>query len=283
MDKLYSNKYYKKYQILKKSLQYRDIYNIMDKYKYIFDDYDNFYFQMFDMNHKKNFIKNNIRFLDLCSSPSGFSRYIIKKNKNNSGIGISLSIKDGGIPSLLKSKRFKLFYEDINNNKINDILKDQSFDLIIQGCHDMTEDKNVYINDKYGEIKLWLNSFKIGIIHLNNDGIYLFKSSIKNINFFFNLLDFLANYFDDFDFVKSSYLHNIRSSFFVICKNRNKNTNMNLIDNLIKNPKILYDDIHLKNIINLDKYIDILINDVIKIQYKSIKRMSYLIKSMIDI
>jgi hypothetical protein len=132
MDKLYSNKYYKKYIQIKKSLQSRDIYNIMDKYKFIFDDYDYFYFQMFDMNHKKKFILNNIHFLDLCSAPSGFSRYIIKKNKNNTGIGISLPIKDGGLPSLLKSKRFKLYYEDINNNdNINIILKDNNFDLII--------------------------------------------------------------------------------------------------------------------------------------------------------
>jgi 23S rRNA U2552 (ribose-2'-O)-methylase RlmE/FtsJ len=290
MEKLFNNDEYKKYIELKKKLKNRSVYDKFDKYEYINSLYNEHYLQMLDMDNKKNFVGSDIVTLDLCSAPSGFSSYFIKKSSKNKGVGISLQIEKGGLPNMMNDQRYKFYYKNILDDKedIKKIIKDYEFDLIVHGCHDMTEEKNFYKETRYAELKLWLSAFRLGITQLKKNGIYLFKITIKNVNFLFNILDLLYEYFDDFEFVKTEFMHNIRSSFFVICKTKKKNT-FDRIDDILKSideqDRSIDDFYNKMSFVNISKekqeeIANKIIKDVIKIQYDAIIKYNDMVNMM---
>ncbi|KAF8879331.1 hypothetical protein CPB84DRAFT_1876869, partial [Gymnopilus junonius] len=89
----------------------------------------------------------NMKFLDLCCCPGGFSSYILGKNAKTQGVGISLSVSDGGQELALEDhhrQRFQLLNGDLTyyqlgptmipNQRLHDLppqINGQSFNLVI--------------------------------------------------------------------------------------------------------------------------------------------------------
>jgi 23S rRNA U2552 (ribose-2'-O)-methylase RlmE/FtsJ len=283
LDKLYASPTFKKYQAVKHRMSSRDIYAKMDKYEYVQELYHNHYLQMLDMDRKRGFVGHKIKFLDLCSAPSAFSKYFLDKSPNNTGVGVSLDIESGGIANMLEDPRFTFHYLNIlEPSQVSKVLGPHqgTFDLAVHGCHDMTEEKTAY-KSPHAQSILWLTALMIGIHSLKIGGMFVYKLSNKDINFLFNVIDILHLYFSRFKCVKSDFMHNVRGTFFVICYNKKSNDLsaieriVKTIDSMSKKPtfsNMTYEQVQL--------FIDDLIKNDIEVQTNAMIRYEKMMEDM---
>ncbi|KAF5372158.1 hypothetical protein D9758_005045 [Tetrapyrgos nigripes] len=184
----------------------------------------------------------SFRFLDLGCCPGGFSSYILKKNKNATGVGISLPVDQGGYDSALEEgllERFTLHF--VNLTKYNLAvdpatatfnsstgttgsaflrLEDQlgasgpskKFDLILLGCSHVRKNDDI----RWEVDQLLLSQLVIALGYIRPGGKIVMKMSImeriltsKTIRFF----DLLC---ERVETVKPLTMHAKRGSFYLV-------------------------------------------------------------------
>ena len=149
-------------------------------------------------------------FLDICSAPGEYSKYLSETYKIK-GVGVTLPIENGGINFDYKLKNYEIVYLDIIKN-INKIIKKDKFPFIVSGCLDMTVGKK----EKFNNINLWLSTFLFTLNNLQKNGIFAFKISLRYIKFAANIIYIFTKIFKIVKTFKSLDAIGFRSMFYIV-------------------------------------------------------------------
>ena len=198
-------------------------------------------------------------FVDICSAPGNYSKLLLDKFENSTGIGISLPIESGGVPFKIKHDKFKIFYKDIleKNYKL-DIPK--NLNLGIASCVSYTIDsKNAFRLN----LQLILKSMLLILENLKEDGAMVINLTIKNIYFAFNIINLLNKLFGSSSIWKSKKIWVGKNTFYFF--GFNFKYNQKVIDELYQIKKSLDNKFYYKN-----KYFNFV--DINSENYKTIEK-----------
>ena len=170
-------------------------------------DYD-YYEYIKEMDINFNGSSGKFRYLDICASPGSYSKFIHKMTKGY-GVGLTLDVAKGGLEFKERIGKYKLIYLDIIRE---DYIGEHKFDFIISGCLNMTLEKM----EVYHDVKLWQNSFIIGINNLKYGGTFAFKISSKYLELISNYIYIFLKSFGDVEMFKSSKILPYRSFCYIV-------------------------------------------------------------------
>lgn len=164
-------------------------------------------FNEFNLNENKiNF------FMDICAAPGLYSKIILDKNNDSTGIGISLPPEKGGVEFIIKDSKYKIFYKDILEKKYElDIPKKVDFGMA--SCVSFTDDKSkAFILN----MELILVSLDLILCNLKKGGNIIINLTLKNMYICYNVINILSKYFKSYKLWKSKTTWGIKNSFYFI-------------------------------------------------------------------
>lgn len=180
-------------------------------------------------------------FVDICSAPGNYSKILLDKFENSTGIGISLPVESGGVPFKIENEKFKIFYKDI-------LEKDYKLDLPkklnlgIASCVSYTIDsKNAFRLN----LQLILKSMLLILENLAENGTMVINLTIKNIHFAFNIINILNKLFGSSSIWKSKKIWVGKNTFYFF--GFNFKYNQKVIDELHVIKKVLDNKFYYKN------------------------------------
>jgi hypothetical protein len=157
---------------------------------------------------KDNISDKKIKFVDICGAPGNYSKLVLD-NFESSGIGISLSPKEGGVEFEMENyPNYKVIYSNIlkdNSVEINKI------NLGMASCvsYEVSSKNSFQLN-----LKLILKSLIYLIDNLDNNGNIVINLTIKNIYFAFNIIYVLSKLFQKTSIWKSSKVWADKNTFY---------------------------------------------------------------------
>jgi hypothetical protein len=164
--------------------------------------------------HLKDIAYTN--FIDYCSAPGIYSKYLLEKNKHAVGVGISLPPCKGGVEIHEEvSKRFKKRYT-IEYTNIYDVPEKKytpKYDLCLASC--ISYDKDA---DYISEYKIIFKSLLLCLMELEKDGTLIINFTFKDIIWTINILYLFTKLFDRIELFKSTNVWVLQRSFYVIGK-----------------------------------------------------------------
>jgi hypothetical protein len=164
--------------------------------------------------------------IDRCC-PGGFASYVLGKNYRASGVGISLSIEDGGHPYLLEYQfqpRLELRLADLTTLQLgpDDTLqpfpfhfRDHAFDLVLLDGHPLRTAKSP--TTRNGDLLL-ISQLVIGLQTIAVSGTIIMKLSRPDDIVTAKLLYLLDVLSLDLKTWKPVYIHATRPTFYAVAK-----------------------------------------------------------------
>lgn len=211
----------------------------------------------------------NITFIDICSAPGIYSKYLLDKYNNISGTGLSLPIEQGGVSYIIKDDRYKKIYTNILEEEYND---DTKYDLGIGSCVSYKNNSSrAFLNN----MELIIKSLMIILSRLKVDGNMIINLTMKNIELTFNIINYLNKMFKNFKLWKPKYIWQTKYSFYYFGYGFKDNFNLDLLNKMNTSMKLFINPIYKSFNGSLNEYN--LINNEIKHIYiariKSWKRL----------
>ena len=182
------------------------------------------------------------RFLDLGCAPGGFSKWMMERNRDAEGLGITLAPKDHGLgvsthdwdPSL--RTQYHILQRDLTSSipEIVGMSGEGQLDLVIAGA--MYRDENTAQTTSSTPSEggspetssppvppslrnlLTLSQLIIILHTLRPGGSLIMVSSLKPFPITLALLFLLRNLFEDITPTKGKKLHRDRSSYYLVCR-----------------------------------------------------------------
>ena len=153
-QKLYNYEEYQRLSYLKRKFNGREKYEQLDLIYYDLIEMEHYHNIIKGMKAQTRFASKKINtYLDICCAPGSFSKYISQKIPTATGYGITLPVKKGGLPFLvdIEPSKYNLIWADIitDYDDIKKKLAGIKFDFVVDACHDMTEDKIMFKQNKY--------------------------------------------------------------------------------------------------------------------------------------
>ncbi|KAJ3010781.1 hypothetical protein HKX48_007202 [Thoreauomyces humboldtii] len=182
------------------------------------------------------------RFLDLGSSPGGFSKWVLEHNPEAKGLGVTLPPEMDGLPMILAppGPRYDFIYKDVTERPTETWYQDPEqgtyskeelasavvpgprCDLVIAGC--IYRDNQTANADRSGPPPIrararQLLSFSqllVALRNLQDDGTLVIVSNMKPHLHNLEILCFLKELFHTLIPVKPKQVHTIRSSYYLV-------------------------------------------------------------------
>lgn len=151
-------------------------------------------------------IKN---FLDICAGPGMYSSYILSKNPQATGTGISLCPEKGGCPYTIESKQYTKLYADIYT--VSNTQYENKFNFCMASCIPYT--MTVQSKDEY---KIIYKSLLLCLNSLQSGGTLLINFSFKNIFFAINFVYIIQKVFGSIRLFKSTKLWILQRTFYIV-------------------------------------------------------------------
>ncbi|KAJ7075848.1 hypothetical protein B0H15DRAFT_611058 [Mycena belliarum] len=170
------------------------------------------------------------RFLDLGCCPGGFSSYILGKNRNAYGVGISLPTESGGHSCLLKEdelERFQLYWADltryqlgpafIDDPKLQNFPVSPGFDLVLIDGHPLRSAQGVPNIFLHGD-QLLISQIIVGLVSVALGGTVILKQSKPERLITSQLIFLLDGLCAEVRTWKPVCMHGTRSTFYIVAK-----------------------------------------------------------------
>lgn len=237
--------FYNNYDIYKKLIDLKTSINENKKYDSYFinrprknkENDQHYFLKIYEENMKdisdNDIIKDQSKYLDLCSAPGGFIKYISNNVKQSSITGITLPVSEGG-------QHFSYNYHDDknnnnnNNNNVKVIYKNihkyilpselkYTYDVVICGGTFLNKG---HLNKEECDIlrkRLLMKQLIIAEIAAKMNGSHIILKMHDKINEYnFNIMKYLI---DNYQCVIARKPNNnsYKSFYFLICKNKKKN------------------------------------------------------------
>nr|GAT49855.1 predicted protein [Mycena chlorophos] len=178
--------------------------------------------------------KSPIRFLDLGCCPGGFTSYILAKNPNARGAGISLPVENGGHACLLSQTqldRFDLHWADMTRFQLGAVLIDdpalqdlpiepENFDLVLIDGHPLRTSDSPRLSKAFDLLsdRLLISQLLIGLAAARMGSTIILKAS-KPERLVTSQLMFLMDLLcADVRTWKPVCIHSTRDTFYVVGK-----------------------------------------------------------------
>lgn len=164
----------------------------------------------------------DFRFLDLGCCPGGFSSYILDKNPQATGFGISLSPQEGGHSFLMDEHlldRYSIMFANMakfelapDSNLASLPMAMESFDLVVMDAHHLRNQAPMAVHKVYtSQLILGLSAVKIG-------GSVVLKLHRLESEYSARLIYLLDKISSGIKTFKPMTMHKERGSFYVIAR-----------------------------------------------------------------
>lgn len=172
-----------------------------------------------------------LKFLDLGCCPGGFTTYILEKNAQATGLGISLDVEKGGHAPLISAdhlKRFDLRFADltyyqlgpskINGRRLQVVpfdIRGRTFDLaLLDGHHLRTQVHGL----PWDGIRLSLSQIILGLQSVKQGGTIVMKLSRPENAYSARILHMLDKICTNLSTCKPRTMHSDRGTFYAVAK-----------------------------------------------------------------
>ena len=192
---------------------------------------------------------NSDTFLDICAAPGTYSNYILEKNPNAHGVGISLCVSEGGckFTAITHSSR----YQQVEKNIFHIDLEtyDPKYDFSIASC--IPYNISAKSSDQY---KIIYKSLLICLNSLKEHGTLLINFSFKNMFFAINFIYLIQHLFKKIKLFKSTKLWILQRTFYVIGYDFHRNEKyVNEIEKNFNDFETFYANYYDKLLPNIDR------------------------------